>query len=97
MTKFWEALSSHKQKEKVKHTVTIDQVQYEVSLEKKLEVIRHGEENYMIVNSEIIKKPRQAKLIKHSLLKRANTGYKFFDNDPHWIESPTEGKYTWQK
>ena len=51
MTKFWEALSSHKQKEKVKHAVTIDQVQHEVSLEKKLEVIRHGEENYMIVNN----------------------------------------------
>ena len=97
MTKFWEALSSHKQIEKAKHTVTIASKQYEVSLEKKLEVIKHGEENYMIVDNEIVKKPVQAKVIKHSLLKLADKGYKFVDNDPHWIESTIEGKYKWRK
>ena len=97
MTKFWEALSSHKQTEKVKHMITISGVQHQVSLDKKLEVIKHGEENFMIVNNEIVKKPRQAKVMKHRLLKSSDTGYKFFDNDPHWIESSTEGRYTWQK
>ena len=44
----------------------------------------------MIVNKTMISKKPKIRI-------QFGKGYKFVDNDPHWIESTIEGKYKWQK
>ena len=62
-----------------KHFVTIQGKQYQVSLKKKLEILQHGEENYMIkpakFGPEILLKPKPKPKTRYSVLKNATKGY----------------------
>lgn len=82
---------------KKKHFVTIEGKELEVTLEQKLLVIQHGEENYTIADGKIEKKkPRTLKSKYKKLLKSDTKGYYFYDDDIHWPEKVDEGGLTWQ-
>ena len=73
-----------------KHFVTIDGKEIQVNLQKKLEIMRHGEENYMIkpakFGPEIKLRPRQKTKRVFTTLVHKKNGMKFLDNDPCWLE-----------
>jgi hypothetical protein len=82
---------------KKKHYVTIDGKKIEVSLEKKLEVLQHGEDTYSIEDGNVVKKkPRAVKSKYKKLLQTDGKGYYFYDDDIHWPEKVAEGGLTWQ-
>ena len=82
---------------KKKHFVTIEGKEFEVSLQKKLEIIQHGEESYTIEDGEVVKKkPRAIKSKYRKLLKTEGKGYQLYDGDAHWPEKVVEGGLTWQ-
>jgi len=82
-----------------KHFVTIQGKQYQVSLQKKLEIQRHGEENYMVkpakFGPEILLKPVPKPKTRYSVLKKADKGYTFEQGDIHWPNDVVEGGETW--
>ena len=80
---------------KKKHFVTIQDITKEVSLQKKLEIMKHGEQNYMLKEGEIVIKPRPKPKTQYSVLKRAKKGYKFYESDIHWPVDVTEGGEAW--
>tara|TARA_R100001460_G_scaffold55699_2_gene95165 strand:+ start:1136 stop:1447 length:312 start_codon:yes stop_codon:yes gene_type:complete len=83
-----------------KHFVTIDGKKIQVNLEKKLEIMRHGEEKYMIkpakFGPEIKLRPRQKTKRVFTTLANKKNGMNFLDNDPCWVEGTTEEGYEWQ-
>ena len=82
---------------KKKHFVTIEGKEFEVSLQKKLEIIQHGEESYTIEDGQVVKKkPRAIKSKYRKLLKTEGKGYHLYDGDAHWPEKVAEGGLTWQ-
>ena len=82
-----------------KHYVTIQGKQYQVGLHKKLEIMRNGEENYMIkpakFGPEIILKPKKTVKAQFPVLKEATKGYVFQDGDIHWPNGVAEGGEAW--
>ena len=79
------------------HTVTIDGQSIVVSLEKKLEVMRHGEEAYMWKTAtEFVLKPPKQKHATYRVLKVAKQGYKFYQGDIHWPNAVVKGGKAWQ-
>ena len=81
------------------HTVTIQGKTIEVSLEKKLEILKatNGEDAFILDGDKIIPKPVEKKS-KHRLptLKKDKTGGHFHNGDPFWLERIAEEGYTWQ-
>lgn len=85
-------------KEKI-HTVKIEGKEIEVSLKKSLEIKQAGEEAFMLQDGKIMRIPRKTNNLKKPVLKKqllGKSGYKFYDNDPLWVESIVEEGYTWQ-
>ena len=83
-------------KEKV-HTVTIQGQSIVVTLEKKLEVMRHGEDAYKWKSAtEFVLKPRPKVGVVYPHLRKADKGYNFYDNDPYYPKDIVEEGYTWQ-
>jgi len=82
-----------------KHYVTIQGKQYQVSLRKRIEIMRNGEANYMIKPTksgpEIVPKPRPKSKVQYPVLKKANKGYVFQDGDIHWPTAVVEGGEAW--
>ena len=79
------------------HTVSIQGQTVVVSLEKKLEVQKHGEDAYMWKSaSEFVLKPKPKLKTQYPVLKNAETGYTFEDNDIHWPKSIEKGGFAWQ-
>ena len=82
-----------------KYTVTIEGKEIEVSLEKSLEIQQAGEEAFMLQDGKIMRIPRKTNNLKKPVLKKqlpGKSGYKFYDNDPLWVESIVEEGFSWQ-
>jgi hypothetical protein len=94
MPGFFEALSKRKTQNK-KHFVCIDGKEYEVSLQKKLEITRHGEEKYYVKDSKI--ELKQMNTGQYTTLENSDKGYSFIDGDPYWVKSFGEKGYKWTK
>jgi hypothetical protein len=95
MPGFFEALENL-QKRKKSHFVEIGGRQVEVSLDKKLEIIRKGVENFILKDGKIPPKPRRLGTRRFPVLENKEKGYVFYDNDPYWVKEITEEGYTWQ-
>ena len=84
------------QKKKV-HVVTVQGQSLVVSLEKKLEVMKHGEDAYMWKSpTEIVLKPRPKKKAQYPTLEKAERGIVFEQNDIHWPTTVAEGGEIWK-
>ena len=93
MPGFFEALNNRSKKSK-RHFVTIQGRQHEVSLEKKLEIIKNGEDKYFVKDSVIqLKKPKS---VRYPLLHKDDKGYIFFSKNPYWVKSNGQGGYKWK-
>ena len=57
MSAIFKALANLPKREPKKHFVTVDGKEIEVALEKKLEMIRHGFDQYMMEDGKIVLKP----------------------------------------
>ena len=78
------------------HTVTIQGQSLVVSLEKKLEVMKNGEDAYIWKSpTEIMLKPKTKPKTQYPILKKATKGYLFQDGDIHWPNAVAEGGETW--
>jgi hypothetical protein len=86
MPGFFEAIGKIQPRVK-KYWVTIQGRSIEVSLEKKLEILRAGEDRYMLDGETVKLKPV-------TKTKRRFPVLKDLDRDPYWID--TEERYTWQ-
>ena len=96
MPGFFEALENFKPTPPKKHYVTIDGNKIEVSLQQCLEIQRVGAENYEYKNNEIVRKVIMPREQRQSTLKKADTGYQFYNKDPFWVKGISEPGYTWQ-
>lgn len=96
MSSIFEALRNRPKKEPKKHFVSIDGKQIEVSLAKKLEIQKHGEQNYMLEDQQIVRRPVKKIKSKFTKLLKADQGYHFLDDDIHWPTQIGEGGKTWQ-
>ena len=79
-----------------KHTVKVQGKIIEVTLEKKLEVLKHGEEKYMLNKGALALKPVVKAKIRFAKLVKGGKGHNFVDGNPFWIDGDTEEGYTWQ-
>lgn len=99
MSEIFKALANFKKRPVKKHYVNIEGKQYQVGLEKKLEIMQHGEENYTIkpakFGPEILLKPKPKAKTRYSVLKTAEKGYQFYQGDIHWPDGTTENGETW--
>tara|TARA_E500000318_G_scaffold51388_1_gene48090 strand:- start:4298 stop:4603 length:306 start_codon:yes stop_codon:yes gene_type:complete len=78
------------------HTVTIEGQSLVVTLEKKLEVMKNGEDAYTWKSpTEIMLKPKTKPKTQYPILKKATKGYVFQDGDIHWPNAVVEGGETW--
>ena len=98
MPGFFEAIKTIPAPAKKKHMVTIAGKTIEVSLQKKLEILQHGENAYHWINKdEFALKPKPKPSISYPELVTAEKGYKFLDGDIHWPCGVVKGGYKWQK
>ena len=97
MPGFFEAMKNLEPiKEKV-HTVIIAGQSMVVTLEKKLEVMRNGEDAYKWKSAtEFVLKPRPKVGIQYPQLRKADKGYNFHDNDPYYPKDIVEEGFAWQ-
>ena len=66
------------------------------TLEKKLEVLKHGEDAYVWKSpTEFILKQKLKPKTRYSILCNAEKGYKFEQNDIHWPNEVVQGGMTW--
>lgn len=79
-----------------KHFVNVDGKTVEVSLEKKLEVIKHGEDAWILKGGEVVLKPKPIIKTTYKILKKHDKGYSFLNGDIHWPNEIIEEGYTWQ-
>jgi len=97
MPGFFEAFAKLPPQKKKVHTVTIQGQSIVVTLEKKLEVIRHGEDAYHWINEkEFALKPKPKPRTQYPVLTKAEKGYGFEKGDIHWPNKIEEGGETWQ-
>jgi len=96
MSEFLKAFQDLQQPREKKHFVTIEGIQFEVSLEKKLEVLKNGEQNYILSKSGITLRKPAVRKVRYSVLKTADKGYSFERGDIHWPNAVKENGETWQ-
>ena len=97
MSELFKALESMPPSKPKVHTVCICGQNVVVTLEKKLEVQRHGEEAYHWISpTEFALKPPPKLKTQHKTLIKADKGYYFQDDDIHWPKEIAEGGVTWQ-
>ena len=80
-----------------KFFVTIEDKEVEVSLAKKLEVMKHGEGAYMWKGDTFVLKPKPKIKTTYRTLQKDKQGYDFVNGDIHWPDQIVEGGYTWQR
>ena len=96
MSELLKALQALPPRGKKVHTVTIQGQSLVVSLEKKLEVMKHGEDAYMWKSpTEIMLKPKPKPQLQYSVLKKTERGFVFQDGDIHWPNGVEEGGEAW--
>ena len=84
MPGLFDALKNMPKREPKKFFITVQGEKHEVTLEKKKWAQQHGEENLMIKDGEIVLRPRPKAKTQYSVLKEAQKGYVFQDDDIHW-------------
>lgn len=99
MPGFFDAIKNFKPRQKA-HSVEINGKTVQISLEKKLQVQKKGIENFDLVTNkdgyDLIEKTKTAKKQKFKKLIKSETGYRFIDNDIHWVSGVGKDGYTWQ-
>jgi|TARA_B100000029_G_scaffold298799_1_gene291841 hypothetical protein len=100
MKEFFESLNQLPKIEPKKHFATVEGKQYEVSLEIKLKMIQHGEENFIVKQTEkgpefVLKQIAKPK-IGYRMLQKAETGYDFYDNNPYYPRNQVKGGWWWE-
>lgn len=96
MPGFFEAMANLPKKKDKVHTVTIQGQSIVVTLEKKLEVMKHGESEYMWKTpTEFVLKPRPKSKTSYPVLVDVAKGYHFQDNDIHWPKEIGEKGKAW--
>ena len=78
------------------HTVSIQGQEIEVSLQKKLEILRAGESAYILQDGKILPRPKKKTKVECKVLVKADMGGHFCEGDPYWIESVAEEGHQWQ-
>ena len=96
MDPLFKALANMPPPRKKRHLVTIEGKEMEVSLEKKLEIIRAGEYAFTLKDGHILRKPKQKTKVDCKILVKSDTGGHFYDGDPYWINKIAEGGHQWQ-
>ena len=92
----FDALKNMPKREPKKFFITVQGEKHEVTLEKKKWAQQHGEENLMIKDGEIVLRPRPKAKTQYSVLKEAQKGYVFQDDDIHWPTGIEKGGKAWQ-
>jgi len=95
MPGLFEALGKMPQRQAKKFFNTVAGEKHEVTLQKKKWAQKHGEDNLMIKDGEIVIKPKPKAKTQYSVLKEAQKGYVFQDHDIHWPTGITEGGKAW--
>ena len=95
MPGFYEAFNNWKHVDK-KHFVTIADKKIEVSLQKKLEIDRHGVEKYELVDGVVKLKLIATVNIPQTELVKAEKGYKFYGKNPFWVEPIGDNGHIWK-
>ena len=96
MSELLKALQNLPEQVVKKHFVNIDGVDIEVTLQKKLEIMRHGEDKFVIKGNEIVLKPKPKAKTTYPILKQAKKGYSFEQGDIHWPNNVIDGGEVWQ-
>tara|TARA_B100000405_G_scaffold299601_1_gene258146 strand:+ start:20 stop:322 length:303 start_codon:yes stop_codon:yes gene_type:complete len=96
MSAIFKALANLPKREPKKHFVTVDGKEIEVALEKKLEMMRHGFDQYMMEDGKIVLKPVPKIKSKFKKLVDVDKGYHFIDDDIHWPEKIDKGGKAWR-
>lgn len=96
MPGFFDALQQQQPIESKQHFVTVDGVEYEVSLEKKLEILQSGEEFYEFKDGSLVQKIIEPSKVRYPELIKDTHGHDFYNCDPFWPKDIVEGGYTWQ-
>jgi hypothetical protein len=94
MSELFKALNNFKTVAK-KHTVLVNGQEIEVSLQKKLEIIQNGADNYTIKDGAVTLKPKRRPGVVYPVLKKTDRGYLFHQGDIHWPEEIIEGGESW--
>ena len=102
MSEIFKALQDFKARPPKRHFVNIDAKQIEVPLDKKLEIMRRGEQYYTLSNvdgkTDIIEKCQikpEAKTQYSQLIPTPHKGYVFLDGDIHWPTGIVDGGKAW--
>ena len=95
MPGLFDALGKIPTRQEKKFYVTVAGKQHEVTMEKKKWAQQHGEQNLMIKDGEIVLKPIPKAKTQYSILKQAQKGYVFQDDDIHWPTGVEEGGKAW--
>lgn len=95
MPGLFEALGKIPHRQEKKFYITVGGEKHEVTLEKKQWAQKHGEENLMLKHGEIVLRPKPKSRTRYSVLKTAQKGYVFKDDDIHWPTAITEGGKAW--
>ena len=96
MSAIFKALANLPKREPKKHFVTVDGKEIEVALEKKLEMMRHGFDQYMMEDGKIVLKPVPKIKSKFKKLVDVDKGYHFIDDDIHSPEKIDKGGKAWR-
>ena len=96
MPGFFEALENFKPQKKQPHVVTIEGQSIVVSLERKLEIMRAGEDAYMWQKGEVVRKKRIPVEQRQPLMHKADKGYTFYKKNPFWVKNIGKEGYVWR-
>ena len=96
MSAIFKALANLPKREPKKHFVTVDGKEIEVALEKKLEMMRHGFDQYMMEDGKIVLKPVPKIKSKFKKLVDVDKGYHFIYDNIHWPEKIDKGGKAWR-
>jgi len=90
-----ETLQNLPEPKEKKFFVTVQGKEYEVSLEKKKWTLQQGEDNLIVKNGEIVLKPKPKPKTQYSVLRQAQKGFVFQDDDIHWPTGIQKGGKIW--
>ena len=96
MSEFWKAQKEFKPTPIIKHYLTFNKEEIEVSLQQYLEVINAGIENFEYKDKKIIRKKRIPAEQRQPTLHSAEVGYHFYNGDPFWVEKHNRGGFEWR-
>ena len=89
-------VENRKKRKPKKFFLKFNKEDIEVSLEKYLEVTRHGIEKYEYKNKKIVLKPiKKAIQLKPTLAPAEIVGYHFYNGDPFWVTKHNRGGCEW--